>query len=87
MVEGPGCTLNGEKMRRLRGKRLVKLVVGAANVNANVAERLGSLEQKVLTGAESLGKELFVYFDGACLCLRLHFGMNGSVYVGGQVRA
>ena len=87
MVEGPGCTLNGEKMRRLRGKKLVKLVVGDSNVNANVIGKLNNLEQKALTGAESLGKELFVYFDGACLCLRLHFGMNGSVYVGGQVRA
>ena len=84
MVEGPGCTLNGEKLRRLGRRKLLQLV--ASGSNAALIEKLKSLEGKVLNGAESLGKELFVYFDGASLCLRLHFGMNGSIYVGGQVR-
>ena len=96
MVEGPGCTLNGEKLRRLRGKKLVKVVAditsatkasNTSNSAANsLAEKLKSFEGKTLKDAESLGKELYVYFDGASLCLRLHFGMNGSVYVNSQVR-
>ena len=85
MVEGPGCTLNGEKLRRLRGRKLIRLVFKSGN--AALAEKLKAFEGRSLNGAESLGKELFVYFDGAALCMRLHFGMNGSVYVGGQVRS
>ncbi|CAH1267655.1 NEIL3 [Branchiostoma lanceolatum] len=35
-----------------------------------------------LSNVETLGKELFVYFGETCL--RVHFGMNGSVQIKGQ---
>ena len=105
MVEGPGCTLNGGKFRRLRCTKLAKVSFAGGeksnsrnassgknsnDVNKNfgpsaMTDKIKSFEGMTLIGAESLGKELFVYFDGASLCLRLHFGMDGSVYVNSLV--
>ncbi|XP_048244019.1 endonuclease 8-like 3 [Haliotis rufescens] len=86
MVEGPGCTLNGEKIRgRLVGKT-VRSVSGSA-VNRDVKkqkredhmtkydELIGRKLEEVLT----LGKELFLFFGD--LCLRIHFLMAGSIRV------
>ncbi|XP_043918460.1 endonuclease 8-like 3 isoform X2 [Protopterus annectens] len=90
MVEGPGCTLNGEKIRsRVRKGQLVKDVRGTAvSVRTPPAngERIaacrdsfGSLKGNVFCGVETLGKELFLYFGS--IALRVHFGMNGSIRI------
>uniref|UniRef100_A0A8D0GZI8 Endonuclease 8-like 3 n=1 Tax=Sphenodon punctatus TaxID=8508 RepID=A0A8D0GZI8_SPHPU len=72
MVEGPGCTLNGEKIRaRIRAQ-----VIGKS---ASCRDFLTSLHGCVYNGVETLGKELFMYFGQKAL--RVHFGMNGSMRI------
>ncbi|XP_056416542.1 endonuclease 8-like 3 [Hyla sarda] len=89
MVEGPGCTLNGEKIRARvsRGQR-VKAVRGSAAGSAKPARdaapcpkqsALQSLVSCTFTGVATLGKELFIYFG--LKSLRVHFGMNGSMRI------
>ncbi|XP_069833891.1 endonuclease 8-like 3 [Dendropsophus ebraccatus] len=89
MVEGPGCTLNGEKIRARvsRGQR-VQAVRGSAVCSAKPVSNatpcpntmaLQSLVSCTYTGVETLGKELFVYFG--LKALRVHFGMNGSMRI------
>ncbi|XP_077135656.1 endonuclease 8-like 3 [Ranitomeya variabilis] len=88
MVEGPGCTLNGEKIRArvARGQR-VQAVRGSAGgtksaTNAAPDSNSGVLQSLVscnFTGVETLGKELFMYFG--LKALRIHFGMNGSMRI------
>ncbi|CAM9682520.1 unnamed protein product, partial [Heterosigma akashiwo] len=74
MVEGPGVTLNGEKVRGLIGPgKQVR------SVRATVAGRIQDFTGSILVGAESLGKELFLFFNKHEKCIRLHFGMNGSL--------
>ncbi|CAJ0946768.1 unnamed protein product [Ranitomeya imitator] len=85
---GPGCTLNGEKIRArvARGQR-VQAVRGSAagtksatnaapDANSSVLQSLVSCN---FTGVETLGKELFMYFG--LKALRIHFGMNGSMRI------
>ncbi|XP_028382714.1 endonuclease 8-like 3 [Phyllostomus discolor] len=106
MVEGPGCTLNGEKIRaRVRPGQVVTDVRGralqspwspglphavsgaAVSSQAAATDRsadsgrtaLGLLSGSVYSGAETLGKELFLYFGPRAL--RIHFGMKGSVTI------
>uniref|UniRef100_A0A665VL82 Endonuclease 8-like 3 n=1 Tax=Echeneis naucrates TaxID=173247 RepID=A0A665VL82_ECHNA len=72
MVEGPGCTLNGEKIRsriqkgqklkEIRGRHVFSCLCGC-----------------LYTGVDTLGKELFMYFG--VRALRVHFGMNGSMRI------
>ncbi|XP_044143867.1 endonuclease 8-like 3 isoform X1 [Bufo gargarizans] len=85
MVEGPGCTLNGEKIRARvpQGQRVVA-VRGSANPASSAAlgtssSGLLSLVSCTYTGVATLGKELFLYFG--LKALRVHFGMNGSMRI------
>uniref|UniRef100_A0A8D0GXZ4 Endonuclease 8-like 3 n=1 Tax=Sphenodon punctatus TaxID=8508 RepID=A0A8D0GXZ4_SPHPU len=84
MVEGPGCTLNGEKIRaRIRlGQAVRSIRLGSAQVigkSASCRDFLTSLHGCVYNGVETLGKELFMYFGQKAL--RVHFGMNGSMRI------
>ncbi|KAG8592043.1 hypothetical protein GDO81_000385 [Engystomops pustulosus] len=89
MVEGPGCTLNGEKIRArvAKGQRVVAVRGSAAcstKPSSNAApgpssSALQSLVKCTFTGVETLGKELFIYFG--LKALRVHFGMNGSMRI------
>ncbi|XP_073433903.1 endonuclease 8-like 3 isoform X2 [Dendrobates tinctorius] len=88
MVEGPGCTLNGEKLRArvARGQRVqaVRGSAGGTTSATNAApDSNGSVLQSLVscsfTGVETLGKELFMYFG--LKALRVHFGMNGSMRI------
>ncbi|XP_055080574.1 endonuclease 8-like 3 [Periophthalmus magnuspinnatus] len=82
MVEGPGCTLNGEKIRaRIRKGQTIKEIKGSL---ANSTTKPGgspfhSLHGVQYSGVETLGKELFMYFG--LKALRVHFGMNGSLRI------
>ncbi|XP_069100796.1 endonuclease 8-like 3 [Pleurodeles waltl] len=88
MVEGPGCTLNGEKIRaRVQKGQAVREVRGSAVSAASKAQQYGQGLQDSLrllcgckfSGVDTLGKELFVYFG--LKALRVHFGMNGSMRI------
>jgi len=81
MVEGPGCTSNARTLRTFARKRVVRVVV----VGEGFKDRLEGSEVKEVF---SLGKELWMVFrttnpsEGAStcqICLRVHFGMSGSV--------
>lgn len=82
MVEGPGCTLNGEKIRAKvsKGQKLQD-IRGSLTTSANKSD--GNVFRCLLgssyTGVETLGKELFMYFGSRAL--RVHFGMNGSMRI------
>ncbi|XP_072290492.1 endonuclease 8-like 3 [Eucyclogobius newberryi] len=82
MVEGPGCTLNGEKIRaRVRKGQTVKEIKGSLT---NPTTKPGESPYCVLhglqySGVETLGKEFFMYFG--LKALRVHFGMNGSMRI------
>uniref|UniRef100_A0A8D0FBQ4 Endonuclease 8-like 3 n=1 Tax=Strix occidentalis caurina TaxID=311401 RepID=A0A8D0FBQ4_STROC len=93
MVEGPGCALCGERLRaRVRQGQAVRSARGIAPpAAAGGAVRRGAaaspqgtsghdfLIGHVYRGVETLGKELFMYFDQKAL--RIHFGMNGSMRI------
>lgn len=82
MVEGPGCTLNGEKIRaRVRTGQTVKEVKGSLTASKSKPEdgRFCRLHGEQYSGTETLGKELFMYFG--LQALRVHFGMNGSMRI------
>ncbi|XP_074010567.1 endonuclease 8-like 3 [Numenius arquata] len=86
MVEGPGCTLCGERLRaRVRRGQAVRRARGtggaggAASASANGTSGHDFLVGHVYRGVETLGKELFMYFDEKAL--RIHFGMNGSMRI------
>ncbi|XP_020500742.2 endonuclease 8-like 3 isoform X1 [Labrus bergylta] len=85
MVEGPGCTLNGEKIRaKVQKGQKVKELRGSLIMSA---KKEGSALQRFhgqYTGVETLGKELFMYFGPRAL--RVHFGMNGSMRINPAVR-
>ncbi|XP_069487551.1 endonuclease 8-like 3 isoform X2 [Ambystoma mexicanum] len=88
MVEGPGCTLNGEKIRtRVQKGQAVRDVRGSA-VSAppkaqqqrhSIPDSLRLLNGCIYSGVDTLGKELFIYFG--LKALRVHFGMNGSMRI------
>nr|XP_008110045.1 PREDICTED: endonuclease 8-like 3 [Anolis carolinensis] len=95
MVEGPGCRLNGEKIRArvargqavksMRGSALLQ--IGASSSSSNgfqITQKTGNnfltkLHGCVYDGVETLGKELFMFFGDKAL--RIHFGMNGSLRI------
>ncbi|XP_066980290.1 endonuclease 8-like 3 isoform X2 [Macrobrachium rosenbergii] len=83
MVEGPGCKLNGLKLKkRAKGQR-VNAVSGNVIVKRSGAEKAvpSHFEQLiglVLLDVKTLGKELFALFEND-VCLRVHFLMQGSV--------
>ncbi|XP_068259196.1 endonuclease 8-like 3 isoform X3 [Nyctibius grandis] len=89
MVEGPGCALYGDRLRaRVRRGQAVRSVRGSAPPagagGATAAREEGTsghdfLIGHVYRGVETLGKELFMYFDQKAL--RIHFGMNGSMCI------
>ncbi|XP_052635445.1 endonuclease 8-like 3 isoform X2 [Harpia harpyja] len=81
MVEGPGCALYGERLRaRVRPGQAVRSARGGATATSE--KRTSGhdfLIGHVYRGVETLGKELFMYFDQKAL--RIHFGMNGSMRI------
>ncbi|KAM9849506.1 endonuclease 8-like 3 [Aulostomus maculatus] len=83
MVEGPGCTLNGEKIRsKVQKRQRLKRVRGSLATptkNSSEGNAFDSLSGCSYTGVETLGKELFMYFGSRAL--RVHFGMNGSMRI------
>ncbi|KAJ8416560.1 hypothetical protein AAFF_G00358480 [Aldrovandia affinis] len=85
MVEGPGCTLNGEKIRsRVKTGQKVKEIRGATTTtttrkNECYTNSFHAFSECPYNGVETLGKELFLYFGERAL--RIHFGMNGSMRI------
>ncbi|XP_028272360.1 endonuclease 8-like 3 [Parambassis ranga] len=85
MVEGPGCTLNGEKIRAKvqKGQKVKEirgsLTTSAKNCSVSVSNAFQCFYGSQYTGVETLGKELFMYFGPRAL--RVHFGMNGSMRI------
>ncbi|XP_046706226.1 endonuclease 8-like 3 isoform X2 [Silurus meridionalis] len=81
MVEGPGCTLNGEKISsRVKKGQKVLQITGTGNHGAGAqGDVFGCFGGCEYTGVQTLGKELFLYFGGRAL--RLHFGMDGSMRI------
>ncbi|XP_036425178.1 endonuclease 8-like 3 isoform X1 [Colossoma macropomum] len=81
MVEGPGCTLNGERIRAKvqKGQKVVKVSGASAARNDGVGPSVQCITGCTYTGVQTLGKELFMYFGPRAL--RLHFGMNGSMRI------
>lgn len=77
MVEGPGCTRNGDKVRKCFTGRLVTGVAGRAGLQVATAAR-----GRLLETAITLGKELWLIFSDSTEAIRLHFGMAGSVQCG-----
>ena len=77
MVEGPGATRNSRKVQVAVGKTLI------ASDETLPHHLAGELVGHTLEQAFSVGKEVFLIFispdEGSC-ALRLHFGMNGSLY-------
>ncbi|KAF0040053.1 hypothetical protein F2P81_008288 [Scophthalmus maximus] len=83
MVEGPGCTLNGEKIRSKvqKGQRVKEIRGSLTTSTKNNPEGHGfvSVCGCAYSGVQTLGKELFMYFGPRAL--RVHFGMNGSMRI------
>ena len=82
MVEGPGCTRNGQKVRAaLIGKHVVGV---AGHDNSKVASLIRA---RTLIDCLTLGKELWLIFADAAgeqSAVRCHFGMNGSLHCDSQ---
>ncbi|XP_063610366.1 endonuclease 8-like 3 isoform X1 [Penaeus indicus] len=82
MVEGPGCKLKGEKLKKRAKGQIVKKISGNVIEKRNKAEREAGSPFDVLVGmkltdVKTLGKELFAIFENDA-CLRVHFLMAGS---------
>nr|AAI55026.1 LOC100127771 protein [Xenopus tropicalis] len=88
MVDGPGCTLNGEKIRARveKGQSVVELRGSAVSGTppSSCYNALSSLTGCSYTGVQTLGKELFMYFG--LKAIRVHFGMNGSIRLNQAVK-
>uniref|UniRef100_A0A8D2AM74 Endonuclease 8-like 3 n=1 Tax=Sciurus vulgaris TaxID=55149 RepID=A0A8D2AM74_SCIVU len=82
MVEGPGCTLNGEKIRArvLPGQTVID-VRGSALQNLQSPALLQAVSGVQVSSqwCGNFGKELFMYFGPKAL--RIHFGMKGSIMI------
>jgi formamidopyrimidine-DNA glycosylase len=96
MVEGPGCTLNGERMRKAG---VVGQTVRAVSAQQMAdAPKLQGLIGLQIFDVVTLGKELFIFvaalsstmlaYDESASAaarvdtvVRVHFGMNGSLLV------
>uniref|UniRef100_A0A3P8UYT7 Endonuclease 8-like 3 n=2 Tax=Cynoglossus semilaevis TaxID=244447 RepID=A0A3P8UYT7_CYNSE len=83
MVEGPGCTLNGEKIRsRVQKGQKVKEIRGSlvtSKKSSSEGHVFHTFHGCLYSGVQTLGKELFMYFGPKAL--RVHFGMNGSMRI------
>ncbi|XP_071512782.1 endonuclease 8-like 3 isoform X1 [Panulirus ornatus] len=83
MVEGPGCKLKGETLKKRAKGQKVEAVNGEVMKKSSKAALGASspfdlLIGMTLTDVKTLGKELFAFFEGDA-CLRVHFLMSGSV--------
>eukprot|EP00966_Prymnesium_polylepis_P226732 5245785-Prymnesium_polylepis.1 len=82
MVEGPGCTRNGEKLHAsVVGQRAVGVAGSAAGCVAV------AIRGRRLVDVQTLGKQLWMIFasdlaGGAETAVRCHFGMAGSLHCG-----
>ena len=92
MVEGPGCTRNAIKAREVVGK----VVVATNHFSSKSSSGDPGLVGRRLDEVYTVGKELFLLFgvrnnythreddnhdDVKEIALRLHFGMNGCLYL------
>nr|XP_027213066.1 endonuclease 8-like 3 [Penaeus vannamei] len=82
MVEGPGCKLKGEKLKKRVKGQVVQKISGNVIEKRSKAEREAGSPFDVLIGmkltdVKTLGKELFAIFENDA-CLRVHFLMAGS---------
>jgi formamidopyrimidine-DNA glycosylase len=71
MVEGPGATRNAKKVQKVIGWKIEKAV--------RKSEEFSKLHGAILKEAFCVGKEVFLCFDD--VAIRLHFGMNGSLWI------
>ncbi|XP_042876877.1 endonuclease 8-like 3 [Penaeus japonicus] len=90
MVEGPGCKLKGEKLKKRVKGQIVKNISGnAIEKRSKAAREAGSpfdvLIGMKLTDVKTLGKELFAIFENDA-CLRVHFLMAGSTRYNNEPR-
>jgi formamidopyrimidine-DNA glycosylase len=69
MVEGPGATRNARKLQPAVGCIVIES-------GTDHTQWVG----ETLVEVFSVGKEVFLIFNDDC-CIRLHFGMNGSLYL------
>ncbi|XP_076053292.1 endonuclease 8-like 3 isoform X2 [Oratosquilla oratoria] len=88
MVEGPGCKLKGETLKKRALSQHVKSVSGNA-VKDGTKSNLYSSGYEILVGrklddVKTLGKELFAFFGD--VCLRVHFLMSGFVRFNNEAR-
>jgi formamidopyrimidine-DNA glycosylase len=79
MVEGPGATRNGRKVQQ---------AIGFVVKDVDQEQLREKLQNRRLDQVFSVGKELFLLFllddssdDEEAIALRLHFGMNGCLYL------
>ncbi|KAM9470795.1 endonuclease 8-like 3 isoform 1-T1 [Clarias gariepinus] len=81
MVEGPGCTLNGERLhsRVTKGQKVLQISGHPPRGGGAQADVFQCFRGCEYTGVQTLGKELFMYFG--VRALRLHFGMDGSMRI------
>ncbi|CAG0892825.1 unnamed protein product [Darwinula stevensoni] len=82
MVEGPGCKLKGENMKKRLVRQQVASVAGNALMKGGKKAAETSpflcLNGSHLTDVKTVGKELFAFFDNG-KCLRVHFLMSGWI--------
>ncbi|MBN3300044.1 NEIL3 Endonuclease, partial [Amia calva] len=85
MVEGPGCAINGEKIRCKiqKGQKVKEIRKGCVSEAKRgcpaPTEACKVFSGSRFSGVQTLGKELFMYFGPRAL--RIHFGMNGSMQI------
>jgi len=89
MVEGPGCKLKGEKLKKATVGQTVLRVTGNVIDNRpkwakDKETNFHNFSGKKVTDVKTLGKELFIIFDYE-LCLRIHFLMDGYVTYNNQL--
>ncbi|XP_026281191.1 endonuclease 8-like 3 [Frankliniella occidentalis] len=83
MVEGPGCKVKGELMKkRIKGKTIVNTVAEKKGVAKDISTRFVQLHGLQVSDIRTLGKELFIFMAQSPFCIRIHFLMDGSVRYG-----
>ena len=83
MVEGPGATRNGRKLQLVVGSKVTHIEHTTPSFNST--DNKQKLDGRRLDQVFSVGKEVFLLLisesDQDEIALRLHFGMNGSLWV------
>lgn len=82
MVEGPGCKINGEQMRKKVSGKVIVDVKLRCSKKAGKEPEFRALCGFTVTGVRTIGKELFIFLAQSPICVRIHFLMDGSVRYG-----